>query len=176
MARVRIIDVDTTIRVIVHTARGLVKAHAAGIVHRDLKPENIFLERSRRVGSSPVFVKIRKPDRISFESRESSSDGSVSGFLGNSHAVTMVVREEISGPAIGTGGCIGCSAVRVHDARHTTTAIEGKTREVRFMTALTAARLQHSMLTKARNTWLPISATHDARFFHGSESERRRPA
>ena len=43
MARVRIIDIDTTIRCIVHTARGLVKAHAAGIVHRDLKPENIFL-------------------------------------------------------------------------------------------------------------------------------------
>jgi len=43
MARVRIIDIDTTARVIVHTARGLVKAHAAGIVHRDLKPENIFL-------------------------------------------------------------------------------------------------------------------------------------
>jgi serine/threonine-protein kinase len=43
MARVRIIDLDTTMRVIVHTARGLMKAHAAGIVHRDLKPENIFL-------------------------------------------------------------------------------------------------------------------------------------
>jgi eukaryotic-like serine/threonine-protein kinase len=43
MARVRIIDIETTIRVIVHTAKGLVKAHAAGIVHRDLKPENIFL-------------------------------------------------------------------------------------------------------------------------------------
>jgi serine/threonine-protein kinase len=43
MARVRIIDVDTTIRVIVHSAKGLMKAHAAGIVHRDLKPENIFL-------------------------------------------------------------------------------------------------------------------------------------
>jgi eukaryotic-like serine/threonine-protein kinase len=43
MARVRIIDVDTTTRVIVHTSRGLMKAHASGIVHRDLKPENIFL-------------------------------------------------------------------------------------------------------------------------------------
>lgn len=43
MARVRIIDVETTILVILHTARGLMKAHAAGIVHRDLKPENIFL-------------------------------------------------------------------------------------------------------------------------------------
>jgi serine/threonine-protein kinase len=43
MARVRIIDVETTIRCIVHTSRGLMKAHSAGIVHRDLKPENIFL-------------------------------------------------------------------------------------------------------------------------------------
>lgn len=43
MARVRIIDIETTTRVIVHTARGLVKAHSSGIVHRDLKPENIFL-------------------------------------------------------------------------------------------------------------------------------------
>ncbi|MBX3212848.1 MAG: protein kinase [Labilithrix sp.] len=43
MARVRIIDLETTIRCIVHTARGLVKAHSSGIVHRDLKPENIFL-------------------------------------------------------------------------------------------------------------------------------------
>src|SRR4029077_8846062 len=25
------------------TAKGLLKAHAAGIIHRDLKPENIFL-------------------------------------------------------------------------------------------------------------------------------------
>src|SRR4051794_41037793 len=46
MARVRIIDIDTTVRVIVHTAKGLMKAHSAGIVHRDLKPENIFLTRS----------------------------------------------------------------------------------------------------------------------------------
>ncbi len=43
MARVRIIDVETTVRVIGHCAKGLAKAHAAGIVHRDLKPENVFL-------------------------------------------------------------------------------------------------------------------------------------
>ena len=43
MARIRIIDVQTTMNVVVHTAKGLVKAHAAGIVHRDLKPENIFI-------------------------------------------------------------------------------------------------------------------------------------
>jgi serine/threonine-protein kinase len=43
MARIRIIDIPTTVRVIQHCAKGLVKAHAAGIVHRDLKPENIFL-------------------------------------------------------------------------------------------------------------------------------------
>jgi len=43
MARVRIIDVITTVRVMTHCAKGLAKAHAAGIVHRDLKPENIFL-------------------------------------------------------------------------------------------------------------------------------------
>ncbi len=46
MARVRIIDVETTLRVITHCAKALSKAHAAGIVHRDLKPENIFLTRN----------------------------------------------------------------------------------------------------------------------------------
>jgi eukaryotic-like serine/threonine-protein kinase len=43
MARVRLIDPETTVRVIAHCARGLMKAHGAGIIHRDLKPENIFL-------------------------------------------------------------------------------------------------------------------------------------
>src|SRR4051794_4269627 len=46
MARARIIDVETTLRVITHCAKALSKAHAAGIVHRDLKPENIFLTKN----------------------------------------------------------------------------------------------------------------------------------
>ena len=43
MTRVRLIDPQTTIRIISQCAKGLMKAHAVGIVHRDLKPENIFL-------------------------------------------------------------------------------------------------------------------------------------
>ncbi len=43
MTRVRQIDAQTTLRIITHTARGLLKATESNIVHRDLKPENIFL-------------------------------------------------------------------------------------------------------------------------------------
>jgi serine/threonine protein kinase len=43
MTRIRLIDQETTVRVITLCAKGLMKAHAAGIVHRDLKPENIFI-------------------------------------------------------------------------------------------------------------------------------------
>jgi hypothetical protein len=70
-----------------------------------------------------VFVKIRKPDRISFDSRESSSDSSVSGFLGSSHAVTIVVREEIKGPARFPPDD-GCGDAGEHAARATIVAAE----------------------------------------------------
>src|SRR6188768_2640202 len=43
ITRVRQIDVETTLRITTHTARGLAKAHESNVVHRDLKPENIFL-------------------------------------------------------------------------------------------------------------------------------------
>jgi serine/threonine protein kinase len=43
MTRVRKIDVEATLRIATHTARGLSKAHESSVVHRDLKPENIFL-------------------------------------------------------------------------------------------------------------------------------------
>ncbi|HEY8041003.1 MAG TPA: protein kinase [Polyangiaceae bacterium] len=43
MARVRLIDPQSTVRIIGQVAKGLMKAHAANIVHRDLKPENIHL-------------------------------------------------------------------------------------------------------------------------------------
>lgn len=43
MTRVRQIDVESTVRITTHTARGLAKAHESNVVHRDLKPENIFL-------------------------------------------------------------------------------------------------------------------------------------
>src|SRR3954471_22319168 len=45
MARIRIIDPKSTVRIIAQCCKGLLKAHAAGIAHRDLKPENIFLMR-----------------------------------------------------------------------------------------------------------------------------------
>ena len=43
MARVRLIDLQTTVRIISQVSKGLMKAHAASIVHRDLKPENIHM-------------------------------------------------------------------------------------------------------------------------------------
>src|SRR3954449_10567883 len=36
MARVRLIDPMSTVRIISHCAKGLMKAHAAGVIHRDL--------------------------------------------------------------------------------------------------------------------------------------------
>ena len=51
-----------------------------------------------KCGTSPgVLVKIRKPHMMSVDSFESSSDGSVNGFRGKSHAVIIVVADEMSG-------------------------------------------------------------------------------
>ena len=47
---------------------------------------------------------MRKPQRISFDSRESSSVLSVSGFFGTSHAVTIAIRAGMSGPLSGYHG------------------------------------------------------------------------
>jgi len=55
MTRVRQIDVETTLRVATHTARGLAKAHESNVVHRDLKPENIFLTKDEE---GKLLVKI----------------------------------------------------------------------------------------------------------------------
>jgi eukaryotic-like serine/threonine-protein kinase len=43
LTRVRQLDIENTLRIATHSARGLQKAHESNIVHRDLKPENIFL-------------------------------------------------------------------------------------------------------------------------------------
>lgn len=43
LTKARQLDVENTLRISNHAARGLGKAHESNIVHRDLKPENIFL-------------------------------------------------------------------------------------------------------------------------------------
>ncbi|MEZ4225482.1 MAG: serine/threonine-protein kinase [Polyangiaceae bacterium] len=46
MTRVRRLDTTLTLRIAIHSCRGLGKAHEANVIHRDLKPENIFLTKS----------------------------------------------------------------------------------------------------------------------------------
>ena len=72
--------------------------------------------------SAGVFVNSLKPQRMSAESFESSSDASVSGFLGTSQAVTIVVRAGISGPTSGTPEDVVGRAVREQLSRQAVSA------------------------------------------------------
>ena len=74
-----------------------------------------------------VFVKILNPQRISFESCEPSNCLSLSGSLGSSQAVTMVVAAGISGPRSGIPDAVRSTRVREQlaaQARSTKAAIE----------------------------------------------------
>ena len=121
-----------------------------------------------RAASTGVFVKIRKPSRISFESRESSSVGSVSGFFGNSQAVTIVVREAINGPARFPAGDGAGGDVRAHAVRHTIATADANTRNVVVLRTLTSVRGQHTMWSSC--------AMHDVSFCPGWAPARRSPA
>jgi hypothetical protein len=71
-----------------------------------------ILPGASRGASTGVFVKSLKPRLISSDSGALSSDASASGFLGNSHAATMVTLAAISGPVIlmGDGVAVGSDA------------------------------------------------------------------
>ena len=72
----------------------------------------------KRAASAGVFVKMRNPSRTSEDRRESSSDRSVSGSFGKSHAVTIVVCDGIRGPLNGTPDLVVGRGVREHPAQH----------------------------------------------------------
>ena len=46
LARERRLSPARTVRILMHVARAISKAHDAGVIHRDLKPDNIFLVRT----------------------------------------------------------------------------------------------------------------------------------
>ena len=81
-----------------------------------------------------------KPQRMSAESFESSSDVSVSGFLGKSQAVTIVVRAGMSGPARGTPDEVVGRAGREQAVPSINPAIPTATRPARAGVLRTDAR------------------------------------
>jgi len=69
-----------------------------------------------RGATDGVLVNNLNPRRISSESGDLSSDGSTSGFFGNSHAVTIVVLAAMRGPVIFGPAAVGGSGAREHAA------------------------------------------------------------
>jgi eukaryotic-like serine/threonine-protein kinase len=74
LTRVRQLDIESTLRVATHAARGLGKAHESNIVHRDLKPENIFLTKDEEgkllaklvdFGLAKFYEQNSGPDQVS---------------------------------------------------------------------------------------------------------------
>src|SRR5688500_306763 len=100
-------------------------------------------------------MKMRNPSRISLDRRELSSPGSVSGFLGNSQAVTIVVFEEINGPAMIARGAAG-SVARTHDERHAIAAMALEMRKQALMRSLTVGGGQHSMCRVSTSSLDPV--------------------
>src|SRR4051794_24516439 len=90
--------------------------------------------------SCGVLVKILNPQRISFESFESSSDASVRGFFGNSQAVVIVVFEEMRGPLNFGGGGGAFLAHAAANREKVTTAASLPNRVISQFPLSTAAR------------------------------------
>jgi eukaryotic-like serine/threonine-protein kinase len=74
LTRARQLDLETTLRIATHSARGLGKAHDSNIVHRDLKPENIFLTKDEEghllaklvdFGLAKFYEQTSGPDQVS---------------------------------------------------------------------------------------------------------------
>jgi serine/threonine protein kinase len=77
LGRVGRLGPEETMRVVLHVARAIGKAHEAGVVHRDLKPGNIFLVRNddEEVAKVLDFGIAKVEDKVSTSTRTGSMVG-----------------------------------------------------------------------------------------------------